>query len=210
MGGVAIFDFDGTVIRGDSVVALLFYARRRRALSWAGLIRAAGTGIAYKLHWIDALTAKKRSHAFLTRMAQKDREALLREFAGTLAARAYPEALKQIRAHKAAGDTVLLCSASCSCYMQYVAPLISADILLCTPSAPDGCAEGPNCRGQEKVRRVKAWLAENRLSAEGITAAYGDSGSDAPILRFSAHPVLVNPKGKLKKLLPDAQRVIWK
>ena len=26
---IAVFDFDGTLIRGDSVVALLFYARKK-------------------------------------------------------------------------------------------------------------------------------------------------------------------------------------
>ncbi|MBQ9198185.1 MAG: HAD-IB family hydrolase [Clostridia bacterium] len=210
MERVAIFDFDGTVIRGDSVVALLLFARKRRIISFQTLIRAAWAGMRYRVGLCDALTAKRASHAFLCSMPQKKREAFLRDFAKTLADRAYPDAMAQIAAHKSAGDTVLLCSASCSCYMRYAAPLIGADALLCTPCAADGRVIGPNCRGEEKVRRVTAWRTERNLSPDCICAAYGDSRGDAPILRASAAPVLVNAKRGLKRLIPDARQVQWK
>ena len=205
----AVFDFDGTVIRGDSIVALLRLARRQGYLSLPGLAYSALCGILYYLHLMNAMAAKRRSHAFLTRMRPAEREKLLRSFADSLVSRAYPDALRQMAAHHQKGDLVVLCSASCQCYMQYVAPLLGADALLCTPSAPDGQCLGPNCRGQEKVRRVTAWLAENGLPGDAICAAYGDSKGDAPILRASREPVLVNPKKGLKKALPDARQVSW-
>ena len=178
MRKVAVFDFDGTVIRGDSVVALLLYARKRKAIPLSGLIRAALYGLAYRVKLTDALTAKARSHAFLADMPAKEREDFLRAFARTLADRAYPQAVEQMRRHRAAGDMVMICSASCACYMRYVSELLGADALLCTPSEPDGRVRGPNCRGEEK--------------------------------ELSAHPVLINAKRGLKKLMPDAERREWK
>ena len=47
MAGIAVFDFDGTVIRGDSVVTLLFFARKRGALTLGGLLRAALAGAVF-------------------------------------------------------------------------------------------------------------------------------------------------------------------
>ncbi len=210
MRKVAVFDFDGTVIRGDSVVALLLYAWKRKAIPLSGLIRVALYGLAYRVKLTDALTAKTRSHAFLADMPAKEREDFLRAFAHALTERAYPQAVEQMRRHRAAGDMVMICSASCACYMRYVSELLGADALLCTPSEPDGRVRGPNCRGEEKVRRVTAWLQERGLSQDAVCAAYGDSRGDAPILKLSAHPVLINAKRGLKKLMPDAERREWK
>lgn len=206
---IAVFDFDGTLIQGDSVVALLFYARKRSCLSLSGMLKAGWYGLMYRLRLTDALTAKGHSHAFLSRMAEADRQAFLRDFAGTLTARVYKDGLAQIKKHREQGDLVVICSASCQCYMRYVAETLGADALLCTPSAADGTVTGPNCRGEEKVRRVREWLEQQRLPLDCIAAAYGDTAGDAPILRASRHPALVNAKKKLRHLLPEAEQVTW-
>ena len=204
---IAVFDFDGTLIKGDSVVALLFYARKKGRLSLPGLVKAGWYGLLYHLRLTDALTAKRHSHAFLARM--DDREAFLKEFAGTLTARVYADGLRQIKTHQEKGQLVILCSASCQCYMRYVAETLGADALLCTPSADDGTVTGPNCRGEEKVRRVYAWLDQQRMPRDCVAFAYGDTPGDAPILRASGHPVLVNAKKKLRRLLPEAEQRSW-
>ena len=209
MSGVAVFDFDGTVIRGDSIVALLRFACRRGVISWPDMAISALCGGLYHLHLMSDVTAKRRSHAFLTRLEPAAREALLRDFAQTLIDRAYPQALLRMRQHRQAGDVVILCSASCACYMQYVAALLPVDALLCTPSTAAGGMLGPNCRGAEKVRRVRAWLEEQNLSSASIVAAYGDTKGDRYILEQSQQPVLVNPKRALCRAMPHAQRVIW-
>lgn len=206
---VAVFDFDGTIIRGDSIVSLQRYALKHRCVSLLGVIRAVCCGALYHAHIMSAATAKKHSHSFLTRMTPEARENLLRSFAQSLVSRAYPNALTKLKEHRERGDLIIICSASCECYMQYVAPLLGVDALLCTPSKDDGGMLGPNCRGEEKVRRVTQWLKEHGLTERSICAAYGDSAGDAPILSMSRHPVLVNPKPKLVKLMPDAEQVQW-
>lgn len=209
MKNIAVFDFDGTIIRGDSVVALVSYARKSKCIGAKDLFRSMLFGALYACRLVPAMKAKEASHAFLAKLSKEKREALLKDFAKTLIDRAFPAAIAQFEAHRKAGDTLLICSASCHCYMQYVADLLRADALLCTASTPEGEAAGDNCRGEEKVARVNAWLRENALGDAVLIAGYGDSGADAYILSRCKEPVLVNPKRKLLKRLPNAKVVHW-
>ena len=81
---VAVFDFDGTIIRGDSIVSLQRYAFKRGCVSLLGVIRAVCCGALYHAHIMSAVTAKKHSHSFLQRMAPEARDNLLRSFAQSL------------------------------------------------------------------------------------------------------------------------------
>lgn len=209
MQRVAVFDFDGTIIYGDSVVNMLQIGRRQGKVSFPLLMKAAVAGALYHLGIISAIASKRAAHAFLAGMNESDREEFLREFAQSLVNRARPEAIRQLNAHKKAGDHVILCSASGECYMQYVAPLLHVDALLCTPCDEKGLPCGDNCRGKEKVRRVNAYLKDAGMENAVLTAGYGDTLGDAPILRKCENPVLVRPKKKLKKAMPDATVANW-
>ena len=61
-----------------------------------------------------------------------------------------------------------------------------------------GRLSGPVCAGEEKARRVHAYLGEERLSA-----AYGDSDADVPLLLLSDAPVAVYPDEVLRKTAQD-------
>ncbi|MBO4836777.1 MAG: haloacid dehalogenase-like hydrolase [Clostridia bacterium] len=210
MNGIAVFDFDDTVIRGDSVTAMIFYARKKGVLSAGELLACGFHGLLYRLRLSDALTAKAYAHRFLKRMPADERLRFLREFARLLTNRAYPEALREIQRYHAAGMHAVLCSASCECYMRFVAENLRADALLCTPCDPDGTVRGPNCRGEEKVRRLDRWLAENGMSRNCLAAGYGDSKGDIPMLLICGKATLVNPSNHLRRRLPSAETVRWK
>ena len=87
--------------------------------------------------------------------------------------------------------------------------LLGVDALLCTPCDEKGLPYGENCRGKEKVHRVNAYLAEAGIENAVLAAGYGDTLGDAPILRKCQNPVLVRPKKKLKKAMPDATVANW-
>ncbi len=210
MQQVAVFDFDGTIIHGDSVVDMLKKGRKAKKVSWLSFIRAAVAGALYHAGLYDAITSKRHAHAFLAAMSEEERAQFLQSFAQSLVDRARPEALEQLQAHKDAGVHVILCSASGDCYMQYVAPLLGVDALLCTPCDEKGLPCGQNCRGEEKVRRVQEYLKEREMTNALLVAGYGDTAGDAPILRQCKTPVLVRPKKKLLKLMPAAQIADWK
>lgn len=209
MTSIAVFDFDGTIIQGDSVLALVRYAQKCKCISIRDQVRSATFGLLYALRLIPAICAKEAAHRFLFKMDETRRAHFLKCFAKLLTDHAYPDALQQIARHKAQGELVLICSASCHCYMEYVADYLQADGLVCTMLSPNGLAAGENCRGAEKVRRVQQWLDENDHRTAVLTSGYGDSGADAYLLAKCQTPVLVNPKKKLLRRMPQARIVHW-
>lgn len=207
---LACFDFDGTMIRGDSITAYLSLARKRGCISPLAM---AGVGLhtgAYFLGLENGDRVKTHALRFLSRLTEKEKRALDEDFASReLIPRIYPEALSQWKRHQADGCVMLLVSASTDNYMRCIADYLGADGLLCTHVKADGTVQG-NCKGEEKPRRIDAWLKERGIRPDWPASfAYGDSGSDLPMLRLAGHPVQVNPKKKLRRAAPEMKSVSW-
>ena len=145
------------------------------------------------------------------RLSPERRYALNRSFAEEcLLPRVFPAGRACLEQHRQAGRLVVIVSASPENYMEFVAPGLGADALLCTQLLSE-MATGPNCKGQEKVRRIEAYLAQAGIGPNWADSyAYGDSTSDLPMLRLCAHPVAVNPKRKLRRAAPEMATVKWK
>ena len=57
--------------------------------------------------------------------------------------------------------------------------------------------DGNNCKGQEKVRRLKAVLKEKNIEADFKNSyMFSDSLSDKPLLDLVGNPYLINYKKK--------------
>lgn len=195
IAGLAIFDLDGTVTRHDTLVpylrgwlrrqptrrrrwriamALLRFllAGRDRGRLKSDLIRAcmAGAPRAEVDEWSDAFAA------------------------GLTADRLWPGALAAIARHRAAGDRLVLLSASVDLYVPRIGARLGFDETVCTGVAwqdgrLDGALTTPNRRAGEKRRCVEALRAR---FAGAVTAAYGNSASDLPHLAAVERPLLVN------------------
>ena len=208
---LACFDFDGTLLPGDSIAAYIRYARKTRVISLKEYLSILGQTALYLLRLRTPEQTKTRALRFCASLSEAQRDAMDERFVReALLPRMYPAGRDCWEEHRAAGRKLLLVSASTENYMRFAAEALNADALLCTPLEKDGSVVR-NCRGEEKTRRIKVWLAENSLEADWAASfAYGDSGGDAPMMSLVGHPVLVNPKNKLKKALPQAKRVRWR
>ena len=198
---LAIYDFDGTLIPGDSIVAYLRFAFAKGYVKLPSLLCAACSGIASRMGLMSAGEAKHRALRFRSAMTPEAGAELDGAFAETLLARLRPDALTRMARDHAAGRRIVLLSASTDNYMQPLAERLGTDALICTrlSGLPDG-----NCRGQAKVDRLNAWLSETGLTPDyPASAAYGDSVSDAPVLALVGHPTLVNPSRRTKRKLKD-------
>lgn len=205
----AFFDFDGTCISGDSVVHFVRYALKN-GVSPLRLLPALGWGILFKLRLADECDAKTRGLRFLQSMSPESRDAFCRSFVNDdLRGRLFRDALETIRKLKDEGYEIWLVSASTVNYMRYVKELLAADTLLCTPIDEKGTVT-ENCKGEEKVRRVKAEIERRGLSADtGCCTAFGDSGSDLPVMNLAGRRYAVNAKRSLIKKAPDMERLSW-
>lgn len=210
-GGLAVFDLDRTLLAGSSMLAF------GRALAAAGLVtrrrlaaaalqdrrfRRRGAG--------DVEVARLRADA-LRHVADLERASLV-DLAGEVGRRlcddVYPGALSLLRRHHAAGDFVVLLSASPQELVEAVATGVGAHRAVGTRAAVadgrfTGALEGPFCYGAGKVERLAAELGSGVLAS---AVAYADSISDLPLLAQAAEPVAVNPD---RRLAEEATRRGW-
>jgi len=104
------------------------------------------------------------------------------------------DALSAISQRKRAGARLVLMSASTDLYVPAIGRALGFDEVICTGvrwngDRLDGHLITPNRRGHEKARSFEA-LRE--LHPGGLTAAYGNAGSDLQHLRLADQPLLVN------------------
>ena len=90
-------------------------------------------------------------------------------------------------------------SASLASYLGPLAEQLGVEGALCTDVATGhrgddavyaGRLAGPNCRAEEKLVRLRTWLADQDITGAEIWA-YGDSRGDREMLAAAHHPVWV-------------------
>ena len=217
----ALFDFDGTLIRGDSIVWLCRYAFVRGEIGLGELFAILWASVRYGLRLLPAERAKERALRFLAGKSRAELDRFVADFyAAELAPRLRPEGVAAIDRHLAAGHEVLLVSASSAFYLEPLKARLRLTDIIATRLDTDangaltGRVCGDNCRGLQKPLRLAEYLAAkgDRLDFETSTA-YGDSAGDLAMLRLCAHPVGVNPKRKLRRALrglAGATCVTWR
>jgi len=104
--------------------------------------------------------------------------------------RMYPQALNTIEAHRQAGATLALVSASPQIWMQEFGRRLNISTVLCTQlkfknGVFTGEFLGQNCYGPEKARRIQEAFNLNSFSQ---IYAYGDSRGDREMLALATHP----------------------
>ncbi|MES2510077.1 MAG: HAD-IB family hydrolase [Pseudomonadota bacterium] len=200
---VAAFDFDGTLTKGDTLLPFLV-----SGLGWPrfllALLACAPWLAGYALRLVRNDVAKRR----LLLRTLKGRSLLeldqwtSRWLDADFSARLRNDAMTRLNWHLDEGHCCVLVSASPDIYLHRVARQLGFEGLVCTEMAVDGNRltghmRTPNCHGEQKVVRLKAWLA-NRFGAEAASLtiyAYGDTSGDKPMLRM-AGPGLAWYKGQ--------------
>ena len=192
---VAAFDFDGTLTRRDTLVPYL-----ARGLGWPRLlfafIKCSPWLAGYALRLVPNDVAKARllrttlAGRSVAEMEGWTTQWLAKDFPGQLQS----WTMARMAWHKAAGHCCVIVSASPDVYLERVAEQLGIDGLVCTElQVANGILTGkmytPNCHGEQKVLRLKSWLAA-RFGAhrDGLELyAYGDTSGDLPLLRMAQH-----------------------
>ena len=209
---LALFDLDNTLLCGDSDHAWGDYLCERGILD----------GIAYKARndafYQDYLAGRLNIQDYLnfsleilgrTEMAQLDQwhREFMRDCVEPIVL-AKGEAL--LAQHRAAGDKLLIITATNRFVTAPIAARLGVDTLLATEcEMADGRYTGRTtdvpCYKEGKVTRLNRWLAENSMSLEG-SCFYSDSINDLPLLEQVSRPVAVDPDPKLRA---EAEQRDW-
>ncbi|MBA3593241.1 MAG: HAD-IB family hydrolase [Polaromonas sp.] len=188
---VAAFDFDATLTRRDTLLPYLL-----RGLGWPRFVWALLLSGPWLAAFALRLMSNHRAKARLLRVALGGRtEAEIARWTDTfvrdyLPAQWQPDMLARLRRHQDLGHCCVIVSASPGIYLHEGGRVLGMDGVLCTELASlDGALTGematPNCHGQEKVRRLQAWLAHRCLKKAVVLHAYGDSSGDVPLLNLA-------------------------
>lgn len=205
----ALFDFDGTLIRGDSILLFMRYAWRNKLCSFFDLFRFVVAGGLFTLRILTPKRAKGMGLRFLKGRDRAVYAKAAEAFCETvLKPRLYPDALEAIRRHQAAGDEVLFISASPAFYLRPLKEMLGLTAVLGTQFETDekgrftGRIVGLNCRGDEKPERLGEYLRDTGAELDyDRSSAYGDSAHDLPMLRLCKHAYAVNPGLALRRRL---------
>jgi HAD superfamily hydrolase (TIGR01490 family) len=199
---LAVFDLDGTLTRRDTFAPYLrgwlarhpgrrrpipilvaigryFTAGRDRGRLKSDLIRACMGGASRHevQEWTDAFVAALDGPELC------------------------PGALAAIARHRAAGDRLVLLSASVDLYVAAIGKRFGFEETICTGIAwlgdrLDGALTTPNRRGVEKKRCIED--LRHRFPGAAITA-YGNATSDLAHLAAVEHPMLVNGSPSVRR-----------
>jgi HAD superfamily hydrolase (TIGR01490 family) len=208
----ALFDFDKTILNGESLSLFLQFVSRRFRRVLLDLPRLGMWMAPYALGATTKEKMKTRVFRILRFVPEEERPALVAEFLEeVMKPRLYPAGLEVIENHRQAGHTLVLASASCDVYMEPLWKMLQFDVLVCTRTQPVGpeCAPvvvGVNCYGEEKVRRL-CELDFFEKTDWAASHAYSDHPSDLPMMLLCGNPVAANPNRALRKM---AQSEGWK
>jgi phosphatidylglycerophosphatase C len=202
---VAVFDLDGTLTFGDTLRQFLADFLRQHPRRALGLWRLPFALLEYTAGARDRGRLKSRVIRMIMRGESRTViDACADSFVTTLAhrGRLRPAALAALEAHRAAGDHLVLLSASPDLYVPRIGHALGFERTLCTElewrgEQLDGALHTENRRGTEKLRCLE-WL---RAQYPGLRiVAYGNSASDLDHMRHADKALLVNANAAARGL----------
>ena len=119
-----------------------------------------------------------------------------------------PQALDLVRRHQAAGDQVVIVTATNEFVTRPIATafgvpdLIAIDLERDAQGNPTGAIRGTPSFREGKVARVEQWLADRGLDWSRVehSTFYSDSINDLPLLDKVHEPVATNPDARLQAI----------
>lgn len=200
---IAVFDIDGTLIRGTSTEKRFFSYLARHGIvgpyQWLGLTAGAVASLRFGRHFL------KKNKGYLQglepqRVEDAAREWVLQELPSML----YAPVVECVRDHQRRGDHVVLLSGTLACVAAAVADSLGVGESLGTlVPQRDGrfsrLCPSVHPFGEEKRRLISSFGAAQGVGLERIVA-YGDSYHDLPLLESVGAAVAVRPDRRLRAI----------
>lgn len=190
--GAAAFDFDGTLVPGDSLGPFLVRLHGRQRAARLAAEAAPAMLVAYRSAGRDGAKAALLRRAMTGLAAARVADEGAR-YGRLLARRVRPAMARRLEWHRQRDHRLLVVSASLAAYLEPFGQAVGMEQVIATRLAegPDGRLTGQlfgaNVRGPEKAARLRQALG----TAGGELWAYGDSAGDREMLAMADHPVVV-------------------
>ena len=192
---VVVFDFDGTLSAYDANVEFGKYCLRHSLRTWAFLpvILVAYIG---RLINHPGIWWRQTMRRFLT-AGMRDKFA--RDFIRQHKLNRFGWASERVAAERAAGNIVVLISASPDYLLRPLVRDIKFDAVMCSEMDKDYPWKYKFlCWGKNKVAALNAWAEKKKITPH-IVRSYSDSKSDMPIMKLADEAVWINRKTGCRK-----------
>ncbi len=187
---LALFDFDGTISNKDSFVAFMKFTHGTPVFVFRmamGFLTFAGWKLGLvKSHFTKVKALRAFYKGWTEEQMTEARERFTKEVLPNIL---FPKALERISWHKENGHRIIVVTASCDAWLGDWTNQMGLEILCTEMELRDGIYTGelskPNCRGKEKVNRVRQHL---NLEDYSEIYAYGNDHGDNQMLSIATHP----------------------
>ena len=206
---LAVFDFDGTTISGQSGALFSQYLFAHGYLSKKAAAKLMWWGVRYKLH-LPYNQDEPREAIFMDLKCLDPRQisSIMRNFHGEkLVPRYKKQAIDEIKKRKAEGCHVLLVSATFHEIAEAAGEYMGVDDVIATHMQVDdmgrftGKVDGIAIEGEAKPQAVRKWANSKYGNGKWeLTYAYGDHHSDEELLSAAKHSFPVCPGETLKRI----------
>lgn len=184
---LALFDFDGTLTKKDSLGAFLKY--KTSPVEYAlKMLRFLPYFAMWQLGIMRNDIAKQHLfRIFFKGMIESGFKKRAKEFAHEkLSSIIHEERVALLKEHQARGDRVIVVSASMKCWLEPWCEEMGVELLSTELEFKENTFSGafstPNCHGQEKVERIIRHLD---IQEYETVYAYGDSSGDDEMLSMA-------------------------
>lgn len=184
---LALFDFDGTITKSDSLLKFICFAVGNFRFA-VGLIFLSPILIGYKLSIIPNYKAKSKVLSFFFKgYSEKEFKKVAQKYSlSQIDKIVRPKAYDKFLWHKEQGHKIVIVSASIECWLGPWCRKNGFDLLATKLEIINGKVTGnilgKNCYGIEKVCRIKE---KYDLSKINYIYAYGDSIGDKQMLELA-------------------------
>jgi phosphatidylglycerophosphatase C len=195
--GVAAFDFDRTLVPGDSLPRFLGRVLGREGFVRAAIVAAPAMVLGYRRAGRDGSKAALLKQALAGQAADHVAE-VGAAFGAALAERIRPAMRERMAWHDRHGHRRVLVSASLAVYLEPFGHLTGFDQVIATrlETGDDGRLtgrlNGPNVRGDQKAIRLRELLGCRKVEMW----AYGDSAGDREMLAMADHPIRITRRAQ--------------
>lgn len=206
---IAAFDYDDTIISGQSGALIGLYLYRRHLLPYRVVLQLLGWGARYKLHLPhDQARARELVFTRLKTFDPNDVRVLMEDFHNqVLVPRVRADACNEIERRRQEGCYLLIVSASFSGVIKPACRYLDMDGYVATSMEVDGNGRytgrvrGTVTEGMEKNAAIRRF-ADERFGKGGweLAYAYGDHHSDWPMLAAAKRAFAVDADTKLKRM----------
>ncbi len=183
-----VYDFDGTIYKGDSSVDFATYVMCHRLKCMRVVPNILIGVVRYQLKKIDTKDFKEIFFSFLKYIPAGELNPLINDFW-----KSHKYYLQTWYLEKKRYDDVIV-SASPQFLLDPIKDILGIDCILATQvNKRTGAIEGNNCKGEEKVKRFIQAFKD-----DGIEEFYSDSLTDIYLAQMAQIPFFIK-KGKIEK-----------